>query len=197
MKTAVHSLRFTAHVSRITLLPCCLPSATSLSACAMPGDAAPVVKIGLIAPFEGGVGRWATPSCPRSRRPWPRRTPGRQARPLSGDGSGVQRRPASAHRGQRRQRRWRWIRSVLAVVGPWYGGDGCGCGAHPGRSRSAGRVISAGVRSTLPPREKWGDAALAHAATLARRQCPPRLDALGADIRAHGRPTTGWVWRLR
>ena len=39
-----------------------------LSAYAVPGDAAPVVKIGVIAPFEGAGGRWATPFCPDQGR---------------------------------------------------------------------------------------------------------------------------------
>ena len=39
--------------------------------------------------------------------------------------------------------------------------------------------------------EKWGDAALADAATLAGNDVRVLSDALAADIRAHGRPTRG------
>ena len=53
MRTAVHSSRITYHVSRITLLSLLFAISYLLSACALPGDAAPVVKIGVIAPFEG------------------------------------------------------------------------------------------------------------------------------------------------
>ena len=53
MRTAVHSSCLTYHVSRITLLSLLFASCYLLSACALPGDAAPVVKIGVIAPFEG------------------------------------------------------------------------------------------------------------------------------------------------
>ena len=47
--------QFTCHVSRITYHVTFLLFAICylLSACALPGDAAPVVKIGVIAPFEG------------------------------------------------------------------------------------------------------------------------------------------------
>ena len=53
MKTAVHSSRLTSHVSRLTLPLLLFAICYLLSACAMPGDAAPIIKIGVIAPFEG------------------------------------------------------------------------------------------------------------------------------------------------
>jgi hypothetical protein len=49
-KQSAPASRFTHHVSRLTPLLIALCGALLLSAC---GDAAPVVKIGLIAPFEG------------------------------------------------------------------------------------------------------------------------------------------------
>ena len=48
-----HVSRITYHVSRFTLLSLLFAICLLLSACAMPGDAAPVIKIGVIAPFEG------------------------------------------------------------------------------------------------------------------------------------------------
>ncbi len=48
-----HASRITYHVSRFTLSSLLFAICLLLSACAMPGDAAPVIKIGVIAPFEG------------------------------------------------------------------------------------------------------------------------------------------------
>ena len=50
MRITYHVSRITYRASRFSLL---LAFCYLLSACAMPGDAAPVVKIGVIAPFEG------------------------------------------------------------------------------------------------------------------------------------------------
>ena len=46
-------MRFTYRASRITILPLLFAICLLLSSCAMPGDAAQVIKIGVIAPFEG------------------------------------------------------------------------------------------------------------------------------------------------
>ena len=54
-------------------------------------------------------------------------------------------------------------------------------------------MLAAADTPIPPPGEKWGDAALADAATLAGNDARLMLDALAADIRAHGRPTRAGV----
>jgi len=50
-------------------------------------------------------------------------------------------------------------------------------------------LLAAADTPIPPPGAKWGDEALADAATLAGNNTRVLLDALAADIRAHGRPT--------
>ena len=78
---------------------------------------------------------------------------------------------------------------VLAVVGPW---------TAETADAAAPILVAAGLASLAatdtpipPPGEKWGDAALTDATTLAGNDARVLLNALAADIHAHGRPTRG------
>ena len=83
---------------------------------------------------------------------------------------------------------------VLAVVGPWSAETAAA--AAPILAEAGLPVLTAADVSIPPSGEKWGDAALADAATLAGNDAHVLLDALAADIRAHGRPTrAGWQRR--
>ena len=80
---------------------------------------------------------------------------------------------------------------VVGVLGPWSAETAAA--AAPILAAAGLPVLSAADTSVPPPGEKWGDAALADAATLAGNNAHLLLDALAADIRAHGRPTRGGV----
>jgi ABC-type branched-subunit amino acid transport system substrate-binding protein len=192
MKTAVHSSRITCHVSRITLLSLLCFAAISylLSAYAMPGDAAPVVKIGVIAPFEGAgrpLGYAVLPAI--------------KAVAAEANASGALGRyqvlvvafnddlhgPTAAAQAQALA----LDPEVLAVVGPWTAET---VAAVEPILAEAGILMLAETDSSIPPSgEPWGDAALAKAATLAGNNARVLLDALAADIRSHGRPTQDGV----
>ena len=153
----------------------------------MPGDAAPVVKIGVIAPFEGAGRPLGYAVLPAIKAAVAEANASGDTGPLPGAGGGVQRRSVWAHRGRAGE-----------GVGAGSGGAG-GRGAVDGgdsprpRRRSwprrACRCSTAADMPIPPPGEKWGDAALADAATLAGEDARVLLDALAADIRAHGQPT--------
>jgi ABC-type branched-subunit amino acid transport system substrate-binding protein len=164
---------------------CCL-----LSACAMPGDAAPVVKIGVIAPFEG-VGRPLGYAV----------LPAIKAAAAEANASGALGRyqvlivafnddlhgPAAAEQAVALAQ----DPEVVAVVGPWT--TETAEAAEPILA-AAGIPMLAAADTPIPAsNEKWGDAALADAAALAGDNTRLLLDALAADIRTHGRPTRGGV----
>ena len=76
---------------------------------------------------------------------------------------------------------------MVAVVGPWTAET---VAAAAPILAEAGLPTLAAADTPIPPLgEKWVDAALANAATLAGNDVRLLLDALAADIRAHGRPT--------
>ena len=161
-----------------------------LSACALPGDAAPVVKIGVIAPFEGAgrpLGYAVLPAI--------------KAAVAEANASGELGRyqvavvafnddlygPTAAAQAQALA----LDPEVLAVVGPWSAETAAA--AEPVLTEAGVPLLAATDTPIPPPGEKWGDAALADAATLAGNDVRVLLDALAADIRAHGRPTRGGV----
>ena len=80
---------------------------------------------------------------------------------------------------------------VLAVIGPWSAETVAA--AAPILAAAGLPVLTSAGTSAPPPGEKWGDAALAEAASRAGNDVRLLLAALAADIRAHGRPTRGGV----
>jgi ABC-type branched-subunit amino acid transport system substrate-binding protein len=161
-----------------------------LSACAMPGDAAPVVKIGVIAPFEGAgrpLGYAVLPTIKAAVAE--ANTSGKLGRyqvmvvafndDLYGPTAAAQAKALALDP------------KVLAVVGPWTAETAAAAG--PILAGAGLPVFSATDTSVPPPGEKWGDAVLGDAAKLAGDNTRVLLDALAADIRAHGRPTRGGV----
>ena len=80
---------------------------------------------------------------------------------------------------------------VLAVVGPWTAETAAA--AAPILAEAGLPVFTSADTPVPPPGEQWGEAALAKAATLAGDDARLLLNALAADIRAHGRPTRGGV----
>lgn len=158
--------------------------------CALPGDAAPVVKIGVSAPFEGAgrpLGYAVLPAV--------------KAAVAEANASGALGRyqvlvvafnddlhgPTAA--GQARA--LAQDPGVLAVIGPWTAETAAAAG--PILAAAGMPVLAETGTAVPPPGERWTDAALAHAATLAGNDARRLLDALAADIRAYDRPTRGGV----
>lgn len=161
-----------------------------LSACALPGDAAPVVKIGVIAPFEGAgrpLGYAVLPAIKAAVAE--ANASGKLGRyqvmvvafndDLYGPTAAAQAKALALDP------------EVLGVVGPWSADTAAA--AAPILAAAGLPVLAAADTPIPPPGEKWGDAALADAATLAGDDARLMLDALAADIRVHGRPTRGGV----
>jgi ABC-type branched-subunit amino acid transport system substrate-binding protein len=178
-------------IVRFGLCVLLIPSYSLLvSACALPGDAAPVVKIGVIAPFEGAgrpLGYAVLPAI--------------KAAAAEANASGAFGRyqvmvvafnddmfgPTAVAQAQALA----LDPEVLAVVGPWSAETAAA--AAPILAAAGLPVLTVADTSIPPPGEKWGDAALADAATVAGKDARLLLDALAVDIRAHGRPTRGGV----
>ena len=161
-----------------------------LSACVMPGDAAPIVKIGVIAPFEGAgrpLGYAILPAVKAAVTA--ANTSGKLGRyqvmvvafndDLHGPTAAAQANAIGLDP------------EVLGVVGPWSAETAAA--AAPILAEAGLPVLTAADTSIPPSGEKWDDAALADAATLAGTDARLLLDALAADIRAHGRPMRGGV----
>ena len=161
-----------------------------VSACAMPGDAAPILKIGLIAPFEGAgrpLGYAVLPAV--------------KAAVAEANASGELGRyrvsvvafnddlhgPTAAAQAQALA----LDPEVLAVMGPWSAETAAA--AAPILAEAGIPVLTAADTPIPRPGEKWGDAALADAAALAGEDAHALLAALAADIVAHGQPTRAGV----
>ena len=186
--------RFTVtfHVSRLTfhVASCYLPSAICYPPARCPATPRLSSRSASSRRSRARAGRWGTPSCPRSRRPRPKRTPaaglGRYQvlvvafnDDLNGPNAAAQAQALALDP------------EVLAVVGPWSAETVAA--AAPILAAAGLPVLASAGTSAPPPGEKWGDAALADAATLAGDNTRVLLDALAADIRAHGRPTRAGV----
>jgi ABC-type branched-subunit amino acid transport system substrate-binding protein len=156
----------------------------------MPGDAAPVVKIGVIAPFEGAgrpLGYAILPAIKAAAAE--ANASGKLGRyqvlvvafndDLHGPTAAAQAKALALDP------------DVLGVQGPWTAETAAA--AEPILATAGLTVLSATDTPIPPPGEKWGDAALAAAATRAGDDARALLDALAADIHAHGRPTRGGV----
>jgi ABC-type branched-subunit amino acid transport system substrate-binding protein len=167
-----------------------------LSACAMPGDAAPVVKIGVIAPFEGAgrpLGYAILPAVKTAVAE--ANASGKLGRyqvavvAFNDDLHG----PTAAAQAQALA----LDPEVLAVVGPWSAET---AGAAEPILAEAGFPLGATATSgvAIPkPGERWNDAALAQAADQADARIRAILAALADDIRLHGRPTRTGVAAVR
>jgi ABC-type branched-subunit amino acid transport system substrate-binding protein len=161
-----------------------------LSACALPGDAAPIVKIGVIAPFEGAGRPLGYAVLPAIKAVVAEaNASGQLGRyqvlvvafndDLHGPTAAAQAKALALDP------------EVLAVVGPWTAETAAA--AEPILAEAGLSVLTAADTSVPPPGEKWSGAALADAATLAGTNVRGLLDALAADIRAHGQPTRSGV----
>ncbi len=156
----------------------------------MPGDAAPVVKIGVIAPFEGAgrpLGYAVLPAIKEAAAE--ANASGALGRyqvmvvafndDLHGPTAAAQAKALALDP------------EVLAVLGPWTAETAAA--AAPILAEAGLSMLAETDTSILPPGEKWGNAVLADAATAAGDDARVLLDALAADIHAHGRPTRGGV----
>jgi ABC-type branched-subunit amino acid transport system substrate-binding protein len=156
----------------------------------MPGDAAPVVKIGVMAPFEG-VGRPLGYAV----------LPAIQAAVTEANTSGTLGRyqvlvvafnddlhgPTAAAQAKALA----LDPEVLAVVGPW-SVETAAAAAPILAEAGIPMLVETGTPIPLPG-EKWGGAALADAAALAANDTRLVLDALAANIHTHSRPTRSGV----
>jgi ABC-type branched-subunit amino acid transport system substrate-binding protein len=183
-------MKFMFHVSRFTLFLPLFAICLQLSACAMPGDAAPVIKVGVIAPFEG-TGRPLGYAI----------LPGIKAAAEEANASGDLGRyrvlvvafndDLDAATAAAQAQALALDPDVLALVGPWT--VETAAAAAPVLAEAG---LPALVATDVPipsSGEKWGDAALAQAAALAGQDARVLLDALAVDIRAHGEPTRSGV----
>ena len=183
-------MRFTYHASLITLLPLLFAICYLLSACAMPGDAAPVIKIGVIAPFEG-TGR------PLGYAVLPEIKAAAAEANASGDLGRYRvlvvafNDDLDAPTAAAQAKALALDADVMAVVGPWTAETAAA--ARPILAEAGLAALAATDVSIPVSGEKWGDAALAQAAALASQDAGMLLDALAADIRAHGQPTRSGV----
>jgi ABC-type branched-subunit amino acid transport system substrate-binding protein len=152
----------------------------------MPGDAAPVIKIGVIAPFEGTgrpLGYAVLPAIKAAVAEANARGDLGRTRVLVVAFNDDLYGPTAASQAQALA----LDPDVLAVVGPW--SEETAAAATPILA-AAGLPALVATGVPLPASgEKWGDAALAQAAALAGQDARKLLDALAADSRAHGRPT--------
>ena len=161
-----------------------------LSACALPGDAAPVVKIGVIAPFEGAgrpLGYAVLPAIKAAVAEV--NASGALGRyqvmvvafndDLHGSTAAAQAQALALDP------------EVVGVLGPWSAETAAA--AAPILAGAGLPVLTTADTSISPPGEKWGDAVLVDAATRAGKDARLLLDALAADIRAHDRPTRDGV----
>lgn len=184
----------TYHISRITYhVPRALLSAAIcllLSACMMPGDAAPMIKIGVIAPFEG-LGR------PLGYAILPGVKAAAEAANASGDLGRYRVLVVAfnddlyAPTAAAQARALALDPDVMAVLGPWSAETAAA--ATPILAEASLPVLVATDVPIPSSGEKWGDAALAQAAALAGQDARVLMDALAADIRAHGQPTRSGV----
>jgi Periplasmic binding protein len=156
----------------------------------MPGDAAPVVKIGVIAPFESAgrpLGYAILPAIKAAAAE--ANASGKLGRyrvlvvAFNDDLHG----PTAAAQAQALA----LDPEVLAVVGPWTAETAAA--AAPILTEAGLPTLAEPDTPIPPPGEKWGDAALADAAALAGKDVRLLLDALASDIHAHGRPTRAGV----
>jgi ABC-type branched-subunit amino acid transport system substrate-binding protein len=180
-------MKFTRHISGAILL---FAICSLLSACVMPGDAAPVIKIGVIAPFEG-MGRPLGYAV----------LPGVKAAAKEANASGDlgryrvlvvafnddQHAPTAAAQAKALA----LDADVIGVVGAWSAETAAA--VQPILAEAGLPVLVTGWSPPPASGQKWDDAILAQAETRVHNDAYTLLGALAADIRAHSRPTRSGV----
>jgi ABC-type branched-subunit amino acid transport system substrate-binding protein len=156
----------------------------------MPGDAAPVIKIGVIAPFEG-AGRPLGYAV----------LPGIKAAVEEANASGDLDRyrvlvvafndDLDAATAAAQAQALALDADVLGVVGAW--SVETAAAARPILAEAGLPALVTGWSPVPPNGQKWDDTTLAQAATRVHNDAHTLLDALAADIRAHGEPTRAGV----
>jgi len=185
-----HGSGIAYRVSRITLPSLLFAICYLLSACVMPGDAVPVIKIGVIAPFEGTgrpLGYAVLPGIKAAAEDANASSDLGRYRVLVVAFNDDLDAPTAAAQAQALA----LDADVLGVVGPWTAET-----AAAAKSILAEAGLPALVETGVPipsSGEKWGDAALAQSVALAGQDARVLLDALVADIRAHSQPTRAGV----
>jgi ABC-type branched-subunit amino acid transport system substrate-binding protein len=155
-----------------------------LSACALPGDAAAVVKIGVIAPFEGAgrpLGYAVLPAIKAAVAEANARGELGRYRVMVAAFNDDLFGPAAAVQAQALAR----DPDVVAVIGPW---------TAETVAAAAPILAQAGLPQVAPPAvvppaagESWRDAALAEAAVKAGEETRRLLRSLAEEFQAHGR----------
>jgi ABC-type branched-subunit amino acid transport system substrate-binding protein len=161
-----------------------------LSACALPGNAAPVVKIGVIAPFEGAgrpLGYAVLPAIKAAAAEANARGELGRTRVLVVAFNDDLHGPTAAAQA----RALALDPEVLAVIGPWTAET---VAAAAPILAEAGLPFIAREDLALPAAgERWGDAVLAEAAARASADTRRLLRALADAARRHGRPARAGV----
>jgi ABC-type branched-subunit amino acid transport system substrate-binding protein len=173
------------------MLVCVLCTILTLSsACVLPGDAAPVVKIGVIAPFEG-MGRPLGYAV----------LPGVKAAAEEANASGELgpyrvlvvafnddlHAPTAAAQAEALA----LDPDVLGVVGAWSAETANA--ARPILARAGLPVLITGWSPVPSSGQKWDETTLAQAEARVHNDAHTLLAALAADIRLHGQPTRSGV----
>ncbi|MGC8782547.1 MAG: ABC transporter substrate-binding protein [Anaerolineae bacterium] len=161
-----------------------------LAGCAMPGDAAAVAKIGVIAPFEGAgrpLGYAVLPAIKAAAQEANEQATLGHYRVLVvafNDDLDATRAAAQA-------RALALDPEVIAVLGPWSQAPADAAG--PILAAAGLPFIARGDLAVPIAGEKWEEAALSAAAARAGDDARRLLAALAADIRLHGRPSQARV----
>ncbi len=185
MKRKASSVRRQAsspkHQIALLLVFCAL-----VAGCALPGDAAIVVKIGVIAPFEGAGRPLGYAVLPAIKAAVAEANAGGELGryrvtvvAFNDDLFG----PTAATQAQALA----LDPDVLAVIGPWT--DATVAAAAPILARAGVSHVAGHVEPVPSAGERWDDAALAAAAARAGDDARRLLRGLAADIRQHGRPS--------
>ncbi len=174
---------FMGHASRLTLL---LGLCALLAACALPGDAAIVIKIGVIAPFEGAGRPLGYAVLPAIKAAVAEANAGGELRgyrvavvAFNDDMFG----PAAAAQAEALA----LDPDVLAVLGPWT--DATIAAAAPVLARAGVRHIAGHVEALPAAGGRWDDVVLSAAAVRAGEDARRLLRGLAEDLRQHGRPS--------
>jgi hypothetical protein len=182
MKAALRVVRLTLCGLFFPLVLCSLPSILS----SLPGDAAAVIKIGVIAPFEGAgrpLGYAVLPAIKAAAQEANARGDLGRYRVLVVAFNDDLDPPRAAEQA----RALALDGDVIAVLGPW---------TRPAAEAAGPILAGAGLpfiaRADLAAPawgEKWDDATLAAAAERAGEDARRLLRALAEDVRLHGRPS--------
>jgi len=162
---------------------CCL-----LAACTLPGDAAPIVKIGVIAPFKGAgrpLGYAMLPAVKAAAAEANARGDLGRTRVLVVAFNDDLYGPTAAAQA----RALTLDPQVLAVIGPWSAETVAA--ARPILAAAGLPFIAGGDLAVPAAGERWGDAVLTEAARLAGEDTRRLLAVLADDARRRGHPARG------